>query len=316
VQASSPNDPDSSNNSGSASFTVLVPDFSLSPVTPITIPVGGSGTSALTVGSIDTFSAAVSLTASGPSNFHKSFSPNPVTPPSGGSTISTLTVSLEPSVTAGTYTVTETGTSGTLTHSTSVTVNVKTTIAGVANVINADVGIGAIDNSGIGTALTSKLSVAQTALNAGQIQTEINTLQALLNQLYAQAGKHIKTSWVDGSGQSFNPDAVLVSDVSDLLVNAGANLKANPIIGSVVNASGVGISGLTVNILSSKNAAVATATTDVSGFCYFPATSGLVSGAGYTVKVTVPRAYKNSAPSSQSFTWRAVGVALNNFVLN
>jgi uncharacterized repeat protein (TIGR01451 family) len=316
VQASSPDDPDTTNNSGSASFMVLVPDFSVSAVSPITIVVGGSGTSSLTVTSIDTFSSAVSLTASGPSNFHDSFSPTPVTPPSNGSTTSTLTVSLEPSVTAGSYTVNETGTSGALTHSTSVTVNVKTTIAGTANVINSDLGLGAIDNSGIGTALLSKLSVAQTALNGGQTQTEINVLQALLNQLYAQAGKHIKTAWVDRAGQSFNPDAVLVSDVTDLLVNAGANLKANPVTGSVVNASGAGTAGIVVNILNSKNVTVATATTDVSEFYYFPATSSLTSGSSYTVKVTVPKAYRNSAPSSQGFTWRGAAVTLNNFTVN
>src|SRR3954466_14340509 len=63
------------------------------------------------------------------------------------------------------------------------------------------------------------------------------------DQLYAQSGKHIKTSWVDGSGLQFNPDGVLVSDVTDLPVNAGANLKANPIVGYVVNTSSVGLSG-------------------------------------------------------------------------
>jgi hypothetical protein len=117
-------------------------------------------------------------------------------------------------------------------------------------------------------------------------------------------------------GQPFNPDGVLVSDVNALLVNAGANLKANPIIGNVTNASGAGLPGLTVNILNSRNATVATAATDVSGFYYFPATGGLNSGANYTVKVTVPKVYRNSTPSSQGFTWKTVEVMLNNFVLN
>jgi len=83
-----------------------------------------------------------------------------------------------------------------------------------------------------------------------------------------------------------------------------------------VNASGVGLSGLTVNLLNYKNTVVTTATTDVTGFYYFPATSGMASGTNYTVKVTVPKTYRNSSPASQSFTWKMVGVALNNFVLN
>ena len=137
VEASSPDDPDATSNTGRASFTVLVPDFSVSAVSPITIAVGGSGTSALTVSSIDTFSSAVSLTATGPSNFHKSFSPNPATPPSNGSTTSTLTVSLEPSVTSGSYTVSR-DRHFRVGYFTSVIVNVKTTITGTANVINSD----------------------------------------------------------------------------------------------------------------------------------------------------------------------------------
>jgi uncharacterized repeat protein (TIGR01451 family) len=316
VQASSPTDFTTTNNSGSASFTVIVPDFSLSAVSPITVSIGSSGTSSLTVGSIDTFSSAVSLGASGPSNFHLSFSPNPTTPPSNSSSISTLTLALEPSVTAGTYTVTETGTSGSLSHQASVTVKVQTTIAGTANVINSDLKLGAIDLAGIATALTSKLNVSQSAQTAGQTQTEINTLQALLSQLNAQTGKHIKTNWLDGNGQAFNPAAVLVGDVTDLLVNAGANLKATPIIGNVVNNAGAGLSGLTVTLFNSKNVAVATATTDATGFCYFPVTSGLTPGASYSVKVTVPKTYRSSSPASQSFTWKSAAVGLTNFVLN
>jgi hypothetical protein len=80
--------------------------------------------------------------------------------------------------------------------------------------------------------------------------------------------------------------------------------------------SGAGSRGLPVNILNSKNATVATATTDATGFYYYAATGGLSSGSSYTVKVTVPKATRNSTPSSQSFAWKAVGVTRNNFVLN
>jgi hypothetical protein len=184
------------------------------------------------------------------------------------------------------------------------------------NVINSDLKLGAIDNAGVATALNAKLGVAQSAMNAGQTQTEINALQALSSQLNAQSGRHIKTYWLDGSGQPFNPAAVLSGDVTDLLVNAGADLKANPIIGNVVNAAGAGVSGLTVNVLNSKNVVIVSATTDVTGFYYFPTTNALAQGANYAVKVTVPKAYRNSSPSSQSFAWKSMAVSLNNFVLN
>ena len=315
VQASSPTDPDTSNNSASVSFTVIVPDFTIASVTPLNILVASNADSKITIGSIDTFSSPVNLTATGPAGFHETFSVTPVTPPSNGSANSNMNVRLEPSVTVGTYTVTATGTSGSLSHSFDVTVNVVTSLPAMMSVVNGDLALGCIDNSGIGGALNAKLSAALAALNAGQTQTEVNTLQALLNQLSAQAGKHIKTVCLDGSGSTFNADATLISDVNNLLSNAGASPK-DPIVGNVVNASGAGVSGVTVSLLTSKYATVATVTTDAMGYYYFPATSGLTSGASYNVKVTVPKAYRNASPSSQSLTWKSAAVSLSNFVLN
>ena len=315
VQASSPSDPDSSNNSASVSFTVIVPDFTIAADSPMTILVASNANSNVAIGSVDTFSSAVNLTAIGPSGFHETFSVNPVTPPSNGSANSTMNVRLEPSVTAGTYTVNATGTSGSLTHSTSVTVNVVTSLPAMMNVVNTDQSLGCIDNSGIAGALNAKLSAAQSALSAGQTQTEVNTLQALLNQLYAQAGKHIKTTCVDGSGTTFNPDATLIADVGNLIAGAGAAPK-NPITGNVLNSNAIGASGITVNLLNAKNSLVVTATTDAVGFYYFASTSSLTTGGNYTVKVTVPKTYRNSSPSSQGFSWKSAAVSLNNFVLN
>jgi len=315
VQASSPTDPDTTNNSASVSFTVIVPDFTITADTPLNILLASNADSKVTIGSIDTFSSPVNLTATGPAGFHETFSISPVTPPSNSSANSNMNVRLEPSVTVGTYTVTATGTSGSLSHSFDVTVNVVTSLPAMMSVINGDLALGCIDNSGIGGALNAKLSAALSALNAGQTQTEVNTLQALLNQLSAQAGKHIKTACVDGGGSTFNAAATLISDVNNLLSNAGASPK-DPVIGNVVNVSGAGVSGVSVSLLTSKNATVATVTTDAMGYYYFPATSGLTSGASYNVKVTVPKAYRNSSPSSQSLTWKSAAVSLSNFVLN
>ena len=314
VQASSPDDPNLSNNSDKASFRVIVPDFSFSAPAAITMAVGSSATTSITVNSIDTFSSPVTLSASGPSGFQESFSPNPVTPPSDGTISSTLTVKLGPSVTAGTYTVNVTGTSGAHVHSTSVTVNVKTTIAGVANLVNTNLGLGCINNSGIATALTSKLTAAQTGADMNLVQVEVNTLSATVNQLNAQAGVHVLTTCVDGNGVTFNPDATLVTDVNGIIANVGP--VPNPITGTVLDAYGHGVPGVTLNFLSSSGAGVASASTDISGFYYFPVTSSLSLGETYTVVPQIPGGYKNSAPSSRSLTWKATKLALSNFVLN
>ena len=208
----------------------------------------------------------------------------------------------------------KTGNSGNLTHSTSASVNVQTTIAGVKDVVNLDLGLGAIDISGIATSLLSKLSAAQTSQTGGQLQTEINILDATLIEIKAQAGKHIKTSWTDGSGQAYNPDAVLATDVTSLMAIASTNLIPNPIIGSIVNSSGVGLGNISVNIFNFQNVLVATATSDSTGFFYLPVTNSFTPGTTYTAKVNLPKGYKSSSPAA--FTWKGLAVKLSNIVVN
>jgi uncharacterized repeat protein (TIGR01451 family) len=316
VQASSPNDPNTTNNTDKASFRVIVPDFSFSAPAPITMVVGGSATTSITVNSIDTFSSPVTLSASGPSGFQESFSPNPVTPPSDGTISSTLAVNLGPSVTAGTYTVKVTGTSGAHVHSTAVSVSVKTTIAGVANLVNTNLSLRCINNAGVATALTSKLAAAQTAADTNLVQVEVNTLQAAVNQLNAQAGIHVLTACLDGNGVAFNPDATLVTDVNGLIANAKGSILPNPITGTVIDAYGRGVPGVSLRFLNSSGTVLANVTTDVSGFYYFPVTNNLTSGATYTVSPFVPSGYKNSAPTSRSLTWKGTKLAVGSFVLN
>jgi hypothetical protein len=95
------------------------PDFSIaSSPTSLTIQKGSSGTSTITTTSINGFNQPVQLTKSGvPSGVTATLNPTQVTPPAGGSTTSTLTVSVGTTATPGSYTLTVTGTSSTITHS-------------------------------------------------------------------------------------------------------------------------------------------------------------------------------------------------------
>jgi len=104
----------------------LPPGFSLSASpSSLTIQQGGSGSSTVTVTSQNGFNSAVTLSASGgPAGVIASFSLNPVTPPFGGSATSTLTINVDSSTSTGTYTLTVTGVSGSLTHSTILTLAV------------------------------------------------------------------------------------------------------------------------------------------------------------------------------------------------
>lgn len=171
------------------------PDFSFSAIPTISAEVGGSGSAKLTVNSVDYFNSAVALTiSSSPKGVTGSFSPNSVTPPVNGAASSTLKISLAPTVTAGSYSPTVTGTSPPLTHSIPATVVVKATAAGIANVIAEFLRTGDIDNAGIAKALTSELSVAEIFISKGDNRAASDVLLALLNQLRAQSGKHIKAS--------------------------------------------------------------------------------------------------------------------------
>ncbi len=99
------------------------PDFSISASpSSLTLQRGASGSSVVTVSSVNGFSGTVDLTASAPSGW--SVTANPVSI-SGGTGSSTVTINVPSSASTGTNTVTITGTSSSLSHSATVTVNVQ-----------------------------------------------------------------------------------------------------------------------------------------------------------------------------------------------
>jgi predicted glutamine amidotransferase/pimeloyl-ACP methyl ester carboxylesterase len=96
------------------------PDFTISadPST-LTVPTtGGSATSTVTVSALNGFTGTVTLTAS---KSWVTFNPSSIV----GSGVSVMTVNVPAGTTAGTYPITVTGASGSLSHSTTVNVNVQ-----------------------------------------------------------------------------------------------------------------------------------------------------------------------------------------------
>ena len=120
--------------SGSLSHNAIVtynvgaaPDFTINAnPSSVTTNLGVAGTSMITVGSQNGFNSAVALTAtiSPSSGLTCSLSPSNVTPTSGGSVTSTLSCT---GATTGSYSVTVNGTSGSLSHSTTVTFHINGT---------------------------------------------------------------------------------------------------------------------------------------------------------------------------------------------
>jgi hypothetical protein len=291
-------------------------DFNFSAIQAFAIPVGGNGSKTVTVNSMGVFNVAVALSASGlPGGAFASFNPGSVTPVAGQSAPSQLTVSLAPWALPGSYNFNVTGNGGGRQHSRAVSLTIAATAAGITNVINTLLGLGCIDSAGVSNAFTTKLAQAQAAINAGDTKTAVNILSALLNQLQAQSGKHLKTTCT-ANGQTFNPATVLITQVQSLLASLGVTFRANPLMGNVLGPAGVEVRGAAVSLLKGSRT-VATAETDATGFYFFANTSGLASDAGYSVKVSrLPKPYKKSTPATQSFTWRGSATTFNPFVLN
>ncbi len=102
------------------------PDFSLSASpSSVTVQQGGTGSSTITVSSLNGFSSAVGLTVSAPPGVTASVSPTSVTPAAGGSATSALSISVPSSTATGSYTITVTGASGSLTHTTTISLTVS-----------------------------------------------------------------------------------------------------------------------------------------------------------------------------------------------
>jgi hypothetical protein len=196
------------------------PDFSFSAISAVTISAGSSGSTNVKVNSKDEFNQQVTLSVSGqPTGITTVLNPASVTPQVNGSASSSLGITVGPGVAPASYTLSVSGTAGSLTHSASAVVKVQVTPESIVTVIGIDQALGCIDNSGIASALTDKLAAAQAYIAAGDIKDAINTLMALLNQLQAQDGKHIKRYCLDSNGNPFDPWQTLVADVQALLAS-------------------------------------------------------------------------------------------------
>ena len=65
------------------------------------------------------------------------------------------------------------------------------TIESLHHCVNHTLEMGHITNAGVGNALLAKLDGAQAALDGGQPAVAVNKLNAFINQVQAQSGKHI-----------------------------------------------------------------------------------------------------------------------------
>jgi len=159
------------------------PDFSLNanPNT-LTITVGNSGTSTISVVPLNGFNSSVTLSASGlPNGVTAGFNPNPTT------TTSTLTLTVAGNATPGTSTITITGTSGSLTHTTTLSLTIsnnapiatfnKTTLKFAATVVGTTTAPKTLKLTNTGTAT---LNISSIVLSGSDFAIYSNTCGASL----------------------------------------------------------------------------------------------------------------------------------------
>ena len=273
-----------------ARYQVERPDYSFSPITPLSMPVGGSTATTVTVNSIEDFTSPVRLHISGlpdGTELRPGFSasinggPNQVqlTPPLDGSASATLTMGAGVTVVPGPYSffVVSDDDSPGHPHSLFFQVNVTTSLTTAASVVTAFETAGAIDNHGVAIALQTKLAHAQESSDAGDVESAENTLGAFMNQVKAQSGKHIATT-ATINGVTFSPPAVLLEHARDLLAHLKTQNVPNPVTGYVTTSTHGEVPDAVVSILDPTNTVVATATTDSTGFYYVANTSVLTPG--------------------------------------
>ena len=235
----------------SVSLTVgAAPNFSLaaSPTSVTIVQAGASGTSTVTITPQNGFSGSVTMAASGlPTGVTAAFSPNPAT------TSSTLTLTASATATTGAATVTITGTSGSLTHTTTVslTVNPSPNFSLAASPTSVTIAQGGVAGTSTVTitrlnGFTSSVTMSATGLPSGvtaAFSPNPGTTTSKLT-LTASATATLGTSTVTITGTS---GSLTHTTSVSLTVNATPNfaLSASPTSLSIAR-GGSGTSTITV----------------------------------------------------------------------
>ena len=148
-------------STSSGSWTTFIGSFSIAPATPdfnisatpssLTIQQGSSGSAQVNIDSLGGFNSPVTLTISSgcptTSGITCTLSANSVTPPANGS--SAVTLSISTTTNTGSYTVNVTGTSGSITHTTSLNL----TVAPVGSVLQSIAVTPANSSTSVGTSV-------------------------------------------------------------------------------------------------------------------------------------------------------------------
>ena len=231
--------------------TAAQPNFTIgaSP-SSVVVTQGGNGTSTVTVTSQNSFSSATTLSASGlPSGVTAAFSTNPVTPPANGTATSTLTLTASATATTGTATVTVTGTSGSLTHSTTISLTVSSSVGLQTAVFDNTLKAPKCVNVGSGCDSGPSLLLGRDTMSGGAEPNQPNNINSACADGTSgtfhsdESNDRIVVSTTDGStlaaGKTVKVSATVwaysgfTSDHLDLYYTANANSPSWTLIGTI-----------------------------------------------------------------------------------
>lgn len=192
-------------------------DFLL-PVAPIDVVPGTSASTTVTIFSIDGFSELLKIRASGiPAGITLSFDGQQgewqVTPPANGSSTAVVTVTVSDLVLPGVYTILISD--DRFQDVADITVNVVSSLRMLGATMGRFVDAGYIDNTGVGGAMRRMPQQAGELASLGKLHASANVLNALANDIEAQAGRHIATTATE-DGITFNPADILSQHVRAL----------------------------------------------------------------------------------------------------
>jgi len=231
--------------------TAAQPNFTIgaSP-SSVTVTQGGNGTSTITITSQNSFNSATTLSATGlPSGVTAAFSTNPVTPPANGSATSTLTLTASATATTGTATVTVTGTSGSLTHSTTISLTVNSSVGLQTAVYDSTLKAPKCVNVGSGCDSGPSLLLGRDTMSGGAEPNQPNTINnscadGTSGTFHSdESNDRLVISTTDGSalagGKTVKVSATVwayssfTSDHLDLYYTANANSPSWTLIGTI-----------------------------------------------------------------------------------